>query len=113
MQTYVENYDQWDVPQCQHHWCTEVGMEQRNLPAHMIQHYCDPNTPFYTKPSFTAEQFVRTLKFRNWDNGKEMTWSGSSVSGDSVLGVNFGIGGARVAHRRQLKHKKPLMPAWP
>jgi hypothetical protein len=91
LQTYAGNYDQWNGPQCQHYWCTDVGMEQRYLPAHMIQHYCDPNTPFFPTPSFTAEQFVRTLKFFNWDNGQEMTWSGSPASEDSVLDVNFGI----------------------
>jgi hypothetical protein len=86
LQDYVDNYDNWTGPQREAHWCKVVGKAQCYVPAHVMQHYCEPNVPFYPLPKFEAAQFVRVLKF-----DKEMTWAGVSPSSDSVLGENFGI----------------------
>lgn len=91
LQAYVDNFDDWDWNQREKHWCTVVGKAQCYLPAHVIQHYCDPNVPFYPLPKFEMMQFIRTLKFYNYSNNSEMTWGGASRSSDSVLGENFGI----------------------
>ena len=91
LQTYVDNYDNWNWAQCETHWCKVVGKAQCNLPAHVMQHYCEPNVPFSPLPKFEAEQFVRTLKFYNYRNSKEVSWTGVTPSSDSVLGENFGI----------------------
>ena len=91
LQDYVDNYDNWTGSQREAHWCKVVGMAQCSTPAHIIQHYCEPNVPFYPLPTFTTEQFVRTLKFYNYVNNKEMTWAGVTPTSDSVLGENFGI----------------------
>lgn len=93
LQTYIDNYDKWDWPQRGKHWCTVIGKAQCYLPAHVMQHYCELNVTFYPLPKFEAEQFVRTLKFYNYDNNKEIAWAGTTASSlDSVLGDNFGIG---------------------
>jgi hypothetical protein len=98
LQTYVDKFNSWGWPERKKHWCTVVGMAQRYLPAHVIQHYCDPKTSFYPTPSFTGT-LERTLKFHNWVSNVDMTWTGTSVSGDSVLGVDFGLCGGRLLGR--------------
>jgi hypothetical protein len=91
LQTYVDNFDKLDWPQREAHWCKVVGMAQRYVPAHVMQHYCDPNVPFSPLPKFEAEQFIRTLKFYNYASDQEMTWRGITSSGGGVLGENFGV----------------------
>lgn len=91
LQAYVDNFDNWDWNQREKHWCTVVGKAQCYLPAQVIQHYCDPNVPFYPLPKFETMQFIRTLKFYNYINNSEITWGGATRSSDSVLGENFGI----------------------
>lgn len=90
LKTYVENFDNWDWPQREQHWCTVVGTEQALLPAYIRQHYCDPDESFYPTPTFTKKQFTRSLKFINWArNGIEQLWD-SFLTG---LGVDFAIYG--------------------
>ncbi|MCL5271754.1 MAG: hypothetical protein M1486_00180 [Gammaproteobacteria bacterium] len=84
LQTYVDNYNNWDSTERKEWWCIVVGNAQCYVPAHAIQHYCDRNVPFYPLPKFEAEQFVRTLKFYNNKNNKEMIWAGINTFSDSV-----------------------------
>lgn len=91
LQTNAKHFDDWDWPEREKQWFSVVGKAQRYLPAHVIQHYCDPDVPFHPLPEFKAEQFVRTIKFHNYVNNRAMIWSGIAPSSDSVLGEHFGI----------------------
>ena len=95
LQAYVDNFDKWGWEQREAHWCKVVGKAQCYVPAHVMQHYCEPNVPFYPLPKFEAEQFIRSLKFYNYVNSTEMSWAGITSSADSVLGTHFGITAAR------------------
>jgi hypothetical protein len=93
LQAYKDIYDagDWHWPQLEKHWCTEVGAAQCYMPAHVMQHYCEPDVPFDPLPKFKVEQFVRTLKFLNYVNQSEMNWSGITPASKSVLGEDFAI----------------------
>ena len=85
--TYVKNYDNRTSEERCSHWCTQVGISQTLLPAHIRQHYCDPEESFWDKPTFTKEKFTRSLKFYNYIQLSEQLWTDSLVG----LGVEFGI----------------------
>lgn len=91
LRTHAKHFDDWDWSAREKQWFSVVGKAQRYLPAHVIQHYCDPDVPFYPLPEFKAEHLVRTRQFHNWVNDSDMTWSGITHSSDSVLGEHFGI----------------------
>ena len=91
LQTYVDNFGNWTELQRVAHWCKVVGKAQCYVPAHVMQHYCEPYVRFHPLPKFEAEQFIRTLKFYNYVNYQDMTWQGVTSSSDLVLGENFGI----------------------
>jgi hypothetical protein len=72
-------------------WCTKVGGEQRYLPAHVANHYCDLATPF-PKPKFDEKTLERTLSFYNLLTGDNELWWYKDPSKINLLGTNFGIG---------------------
>lgn len=98
LQNYVDNHHHWDGRETKHHWCFDIGMAQRYLPAHFIQHYCDPFNSFSETTSFTAAQFVRILQFLNWENGQKMIGPESLFCDSSALGVDFGLCGEWPMH---------------
>jgi len=51
LQVYIENYHSWTNPECNLHWIQKVGMEQRVLPAHVIQEYCREDQQFGKFPT--------------------------------------------------------------
>lgn len=91
LQVYADNCDNWDLPQRQTHWCTVVGKAQCYVPAHVMQHYCDPRLDLYPLPKFEAKHFYRTLKFFNYVCQAEVNWSPLDLSSGCVLGEDFGI----------------------
>jgi hypothetical protein len=94
LKTYVEQFIKWDWPEREKYWCSDVGLAQRYVPAHVMQHYCDEETFFYPTPSFTKETFKRTLRFAMTDSCG-MDWTGiSTPDTERVLGVHFAIAGS-------------------
>ncbi|KTD19291.1 SidC homolog [Legionella lansingensis] len=67
-------------------WCTKVGQTQRLVPAHVAQHYCDPEESFDSTPTFKKENFIRSLEFYNEVDEEWVNWF--STPG---LGVNFAV----------------------
>ena len=53
-------------------WIKIIGTLQRLLPIHLLQRYCDPDTPFYPLPKFT-DGFKRTIVFENYQTKQGMT----------------------------------------
>jgi hypothetical protein len=94
LQTYVNQFNNWGLHDRVTHWCTEVGRAQCDVPAHVIQHYCDPEKTLFdaSLSLFTKkEELRRTLEFYNLETSKGMTWRHPVVTGNSVLGVNLGL----------------------
>ena len=90
LKDYVDNNDNRTPTELENHWCTRVGGSQWLIPAHVAQHYCDPEESFDPTPSFKKEKFSRVLKFWNLLTDKEESWF-DARSGSSGLGLNFGI----------------------
>ena len=90
LQDHFDNYDNRTPIEREDHWCKKAGGEQWLVPAHVAQHYCDPDEPFYPIPSFKKEKFTRVLKFWNSLTSKEENWF-DARAGSSGLGLNFGI----------------------
>ena len=86
---YVENYNNWTYEECCAHWCTQVGISQTLLPAHIRHHYCDSEESFWDNPTFTKEKFTRSLTFYNFIQSSHSLWTESLVG----LGFKFGISG--------------------
>ena len=90
LQEYVDNYDNWSPDKREAHWCKVVGHAQRNLPVHVVAHYCDPEVPFYPTPEFNKDRRPQCLDFYNYLTGKTEFWF-APVSDSDGLGVGFGI----------------------
>ena len=94
LQTYINHYDNWYVTRnwsaMQIQWSTAVGLAQRYLPAHVAQHYCDPDKSFDPIPLFNKKIFNRSLEFHNAFTDTKQFWV-APVSSTSGLGVAFGI----------------------
>ena len=106
LQTYVNDYDDWwNKDAIINQWSTVVGLAQHYVPAHVAQHYCDPDESFDPTPQFNKKTFKREFKFINGMNDKPEFWfapvsstkacvpivlGGFCVSGP-VLGVDCGI----------------------
>lgn len=97
LEEYVSNYPNWTDEQCIAHWCTVVGLLQRYMPAHVAQHYCNPNESFdptgdgRTPPTFNEQTLKRTLILLNYLENKLVHWWAMGVGGSSeVLGIDFG-----------------------
>lgn len=94
LQTYVNNYHDWSATNnfdaMTNQWAKVVGLAQRYVPAHVAQHYCDPDESFDPTPQFNKKTFKRALGFYNYITDKREFWF-APVSSTSGLGVNFGI----------------------
>jgi hypothetical protein len=102
LKTYVDNYDHWfaasNWAEMTRQWNEVVGLAQRYVPAHVAQHYCDPDETFYPTPNFNKPQFARVLHFYNYRSVVESHWFSPIISSNHGLGVDFGIArGARAA----------------
>ncbi len=97
LQEYVRNYPNWTNEECIAHWCTVVGLLQRYMPAHVAQHYCNPNESFdptgdgRTPPTFKEQILKRTLILYNYQVNKPVPWwARPGVGISKVLGNDFG-----------------------
>ena len=103
LKTYVDTYDNWSAnsmrAQMQRQWCEGVGLAQRNIPAHVAQHYCDPDEGFDPIPSFNKPKFTRVLQFYNHLTTAKSHWFSTDLSSTPALGVDFGIFRAEYSQR--------------
>lgn len=65
-------------------WVKIIGTLQRLLPIHILQRYCDPDTPFAPTPSFTGV-FKRTTQIFNDKQRRSESLLSSSLSTDFSL----------------------------
>ncbi|WP_058452672.1 hypothetical protein [Legionella maceachernii] len=79
-----------DWLEIENYWCYEVGMAQREVPAHIAQEYCRNDLPLRKeKRSFTEFEFPRTLDFDNWINNETELWF--PLHKNHKLGYDFAI----------------------
>lgn len=84
-----------------------IGMHQCYVPAHVMQHYFNPDNVFTAICDFRTNKFKRTLEFNF--NGNPMVWSGINGSDTDTLGKHFAIikGGADIdANMMEIYNKK-------
>ena len=62
---YHAHFDTRTWAQRDAYWIKIIGTQQRLLPIHILQRYCDPAIPFYPLPTFTGA-FKRTTQFLNY-----------------------------------------------
>lgn len=93
LQTYLNNYNDWDATnnfaERKNQWF-KVGLVQRDVPAHVAQHYCDPDESFVPTPQFNKKTFKRALEFYKCITNKHEFWFATAPS-TSGLGVDFCI----------------------
>ncbi|EHL31502.1 hypothetical protein [Legionella drancourtii] len=91
LQTFVKYFNQWDWHTKLKHWKQIIGMAEFYLPAHVAQHYCDPEVPFEPTPEFNSETFNRVLSyFNNLTKKVEPWWPDAKLAGN-IMGVDFAI----------------------
>ena len=105
LKTYIDNYAHWHAnsmwDEMKRHWCGVVGVAQHLVPAHVAQHYCDPEESFDPTPKFNKPKFTRVLEFYSHLTGSESSWFSGWPSSPHALGVDFAIsrGPVRVGRR--------------
>ncbi len=104
---YDTHYDARTWPQRDACWIKIIGTQQRLLPIHILQRYCDPHTPFDPAPSFTGV-FKRTTQFFSSASDRREPLLSSSLS------TNFSLfrGTLGVAGMGRLEPALPVLFAW-
>ena len=99
LQTYIRNHqhwyttDNWDALEKQ--WKV-VGLAQRDVPAHVAQHYCDPDESFgcLSPHGFSKEKFRRSLECSAGYSDSLTFWFSLDPSHDPLgFGCGFFRGG--------------------
>jgi hypothetical protein len=93
LQFYVDNYEAWYAAS---NWAAmeaawmNVGLAQRDVPAHVAQEYCRPDRAFYPCPPFNEPALPRILTFYNWITSRAESWF-PLTSSNSGLGFDFAL----------------------
>ncbi|VEH85684.1 SidC homolog (plasmid) [Legionella adelaidensis] len=91
-QDYDTNFNTRTLLQRDAYWAKLIGKQQRLLPIHILQRYCDSNTPFYPLPQFNRE-FKRSTNFYGCVTKSSVSSIfGSKLSSDFALGRGWGRG---------------------
>jgi len=90
---FVDNYDAWYA---ERNWAAmeaawlNVGLAQRDVPAHVAQEYCRPDRAFNPCPPFNEPALPRILTFLNWTTKRDESWF-PLTSSNSGLGFDFAL----------------------
>lgn len=90
LQDFVDKQVDLTFPEQDALWISSVGQKQREMPAHVMQHYCDPEMKFTETTDFKASRLVRSFQFRDLAAETESTllFEGTYNPG---LGSQFGL----------------------
>ena len=69
----------------------EVGILQREMPAHVANEYCRPDRALYPRPKFNEGALPRSLRFNNYDTKNDQSLFPLVISDISGLGINFAL----------------------
>lgn len=92
LQTYSNGYNEWIKTS---NWSAmeaawkEVGLAQREVPAHVAQEYCQKIRPFQPCPMFEEQILTRDLTFYNGMTDTEECWF--PLEKDSGIGYDFAL----------------------
>ena len=89
MQTYVDNYHRWDDDQKNIQWVKTVGKEQKELPVHVVNHYCHTDQALDSFSKWESK-LPRTRKLKMW-NKKQLKWMEVSWFDSSSSKVGLGL----------------------
>ena len=93
LDNYVKGYDKWEQTS---NWDAmkaawmQVGLAQRDVPAHVAQEYCRPDRSFSPLPTFNEGSLPRGLTFYNGTTGNDDSWFPLSA-GVGGLGFDFAV----------------------
>lgn len=85
----------------------EVGMAQRDLPAHVVQEYCNPDRSFHPLPKFNERILPREFTYHNPNLHANEEWFPLKGTESRCLGIDFALmrgstkGGAMEGRNRQ------------
>ena len=94
LQRYVDGYDSWERT---YNWVAmkaawmEVGLEQCDMPVHVLNEYCHPDRSFNPRPEFNEEILPRNIRFFNYNTGVEEPLFPLVISDSSGLGADFAL----------------------
>lgn len=100
LNTYVLGYWGWyqtkDWAKMKTAWM-DVGMAQRDVPAHVAHEYCHPTRSFEPTPTFTEAELPRSLNFPRAGTTKIDKWFPLVSSDTYGLGVSFAVSCPRLS----------------
>lgn len=94
LQRYVAGYDTWKNTG---NWAVvraawmEVGVLQRDMPAHVVNEYCHPERSFSQKPAFNEKTLPRNLEFYNSERREDQSFFPLVICDSSGLGIDFAL----------------------
>ena len=94
LDNYVKGYDNWEQTS---NWDAmkaawmQVGLAQRDVPAHVAQEYCRRDRSFSPLPSFNEGSLLRGLTFYNGTTDNDGSWFPLLVVAGG-LGFDFALG---------------------
>jgi hypothetical protein len=94
LQNYIDGYDNWfdtdNWTALKAAWL-QVGIAQRDVPAHVANEYCRKDRLFDPLFQFNEDKLPRELTFYNYTTRKDEQWFPMVVSDSSGLGVDFAL----------------------
>ncbi len=90
LETYVEQFDNWDRGQQEQYWCQVIGGAQLNVPSHVAQEYCRGDRSFYPEPSFKEASLPRAFNYYHGVTSSSKPWWPRGVAVNK-LGVDLAI----------------------
>lgn len=95
LQNYIDGYDNWYNT---NNWTAlaaawmRVGVEQRDIPVHVVNEYCRKDRSFDPLPTFREDKLPRELTFYNVNTGQhDVPLFPLVISDSSGLGVDFAL----------------------
>lgn len=85
--TYIDNYRNWSLSERMQFMCTNIGNEQRALPANIRQEYCNEDGWVFSQSNVFLKKLTRTAHFYNAQLERFQVWD-ANLTG---LGTNFGL----------------------
>jgi hypothetical protein len=107
LNTYVQNYDAWDIEKCKAHWCKVIGGHQRKLPAHVINEYCRPDRAFMvnTGPPDFLDLTLPRMGYKDGRDEYGLDWFLTKVYDNGKMGDSWAVArGASIRRGPQWAH---------
>jgi len=91
LQTYVQNYTNWNEQERDRFWRKDVGGQQRMLPAYIAYYYCDKYIRFSANSCANGHGGNDLSNLNFYDLIKKETVSWFPLSADGGLGFDYAV----------------------